>query len=66
MDGVLKMMQRTQRFDFTWDDVRHALSRYFPTDVEAFDKHIREDDKRAALKIATDRNIISKDAWVIF
>lgn len=66
MDGVKNMMQRPQRLECTWYDIRHALSVYYPSKLEAYDKLMEDGDRRGALKIAQDTNIISPDSWVWF
>ena len=66
MDGVLKMMQRMQKHKTTWFDIRGALSTYFPSKLIEYDKLMKADDKRGALKVVQDTGLISPDAWVWF
>ena len=66
MDGVKNMMQRPQRNECTWFDIRYALSEYYPSKLEEYDKLMEADDKRGALKIVQDTGLISRDSWVWF
>lgn len=60
------MIQRMVTRECTWEGLRSALAYYFPDDVAEFDTLVAADNKRPAIKMLQNRNIISPDAWVQF
>ena len=60
------MVRRMETYEYSWCQLRNAMATYFPDDIEEFDALMAGDNKRPAIEMLQNKNIISPDAWVTF
>lgn len=55
-----------ETYEYSWCQLRNAMATYSPDDIEEFDALMAGDNKRPAIEMLQNKNIISPDAWVTF